>query len=607
MIPLHFVHSQNDMHVTAAEAANMAELALARIEQQRRESQLEVLNTMAWYYKGDVAIYEVLFASGESVIVSGNKATQPILAIDYNSNGVSVLLNQDSLPDGYRYMLYQLYREVCLCFDSGFHEHKGWQRLVQSDEIPKQNRSIYGPYLTTKWTQSNGNKNCECSNDGYYEEVYNKYMPLSNGDCASCGTADTRYPTGCTVTALGQIMNYWKHPLLFLGEKQIDWCNMPDSVDCKITTELEKEAVAQLMGLLGRTLGTTYGTLRNLDDHCYGYLNPASTTDKLVNTFGYDESVNCIYRAWYIGSWHNTIKEEIISGRPVLYWAVEDNPSNGAHTFVCDGYDSANDLFHFNWGHGNSGSWCSIHTDSIIEGPNAHWTRYESAMIKLQPRIISDVCDARVPLEVFYHGYYSLNIIGYNENTPSVFLNPKPYGITPLTMTILESASATSRSEFRTIPNGTSAVYQAHKEIRLNNGFTAERGCDFTARIEPCEMCEGRNLTEGITETLIMDGLGRENQNNPGETEADACPQPQPTPDGLYPNPTDGKVTATTDGKADAIVIYTMDGRPIGGWNILSLDDNQVTLDVSTLPSAPYLLTIRTPNGITTKKLVVSR
>lgn len=105
MIPLHFVHSQNDMHITAAEAANMAELALARIEQHRRDSKQEVLNTMAWYYKGDVALYEVLFASGESVIVSGNKASKPVLAIDYNSNGVSVLQNQDGLPGGYRYML----------------------------------------------------------------------------------------------------------------------------------------------------------------------------------------------------------------------------------------------------------------------------------------------------------------------------------------------------------------------------------------------------------------------------------------------------------------------------------------------------------------------
>lgn len=54
-----------------------------------------------------------------------------------------------------------------------------------------------------------------------------------------------------------------------------------------------------------------------------------------------------------------------------------------------------------------------------------------------------------------------------------------------------------------------------------------------------------------------------------------------------YPNPTDGKVTVSTDGEVEAIVIYT--------------------LDVSSLADGIYLLTVRTKNGTTVKKLTVAR
>ena len=74
-----------------------------------------------------------------------------------------------------------------------------------------------------------------------------------------------------------------------------------------------------------------------------------------------------------------------------------------------------------------------------------------------------------------------------------------------------------------------------------------------------------------------------------------------------YPNPTDGKVTVSTDSEVEAIVIYTLDGRPVGGWKFISLSDSQATLDVSSLADGIYLLTVRTKNGTTVKKLTVAR
>ena len=179
----------------------------------------------------------------------------------------------------------------------------------------------------------------------------------------------------------------------------------------------------------------------------------------------------------------------------------------------------------------------------------------------------------------------------------------QPYEITPQTMTKLISASATSLSSWRTIPYNATATYQAHEEVHLRDGFTVERGADFTARIVPCPNCDNRE-TESPETTDPPDNA------TPPET-ASGHPLPatdyQPTTTDLYPNPTDGEVTVGVDGEVQSIIIYTTIGRPVGGWNIRSLASDQIVLDVSPLPAGTYILHVQTPLGTSTKRLVVMR
>ena len=179
----------------------------------------------------------------------------------------------------------------------------------------------------------------------------------------------------------------------------------------------------------------------------------------------------------------------------------------------------------------------------------------------------------------------------------------QPYEITPQTMTKLISASATSLSSWRTIPYNATATYQAHEEVHLRDGFTVERGADFTARIVPCPNCDNRE-TESPETTETPDNA------TPPET-ASGHPLPatdyQPTTTDLYPNPTDGEVTVGVDGEVQSIIIYNMMGRPVGGWNIRSLASDQIVLDVSPLPAGTYILHVQTPVGTSTKRLVVMR
>ena len=169
-------------------------------------------------------------------------------------------------------------------------------------------------------------------------------------------------------------------------------------------------------------------------------------------------------------------------------------------------------------------------------------------------------------------------------------------------MSVLYSADVSSDTTWRTIPEyALDAEYQAYSDIYLINGFTAIAGCEFTAMIDPCEQCETRN--EDVTED---GGLAHpETEGNNDENTHYAIPSfLEPMAD-LYPNPTSGEVTMIVDGKVQAIVIHNIMGQPVGGWRIVSLNDSQVTLDVSPLPSGPYLLVVRTVSGeIKSAKLV---
>ena len=192
---------------------------------------------------------------------------------------------------------------------------------------------------------------------------------------------------------------------------------------------------------------------------------------KLSDYFGYSEDMDCIYRAWYIGSWKDAIKDEIVAGRPVLYWALEDNPLIGAHTFVCDGYDADNDLFQF--------------TAQIV--PCANCGDYRAA-------------------------------------PPTIVGNMEGDAAEPIPETSAGPSAKTDRS--------------------------------------------------------------------------------MTPPDQVYPNPTDGEVTVHADGEVQGIVIYNMQGLPVGGWKLLTMTSDRVALDISPLSAGTYLVRVATPQAVVSRKVV---
>lgn len=163
--------------------------------------------------------------------------------------------------------------------------------------------------------------------------------------------------TGCVVTAVAQIMNYWQWPKTGFGththelldvmvdfsQSAYDWANMKNDYKENNTSE-QINAIALLMHDLGiaydvnyTTIGSTAGFgVRTLSDH-----------------FSYDPAWTSISSNESNDQIASFIKKELNESRPVLYCAYPKNETEqeSGHALVCDGYTS-DDYFHFNYGWG---------------------------------------------------------------------------------------------------------------------------------------------------------------------------------------------------------------------------------------------------------------
>jgi hypothetical protein len=174
--------------------------------------------------------------------------------------------------------------------------------------------------------------------------------------------------TGCVATAMAQIMRYWSYPAKGTGSSSYcdcttqgftnnygtlsanyaattyNWANMPLNVTTHNTD------VATLNYQCGVSVDMDYDPsgsgawVITADD-------PICAQNSYVTYFGYDPTtIQGLNRSDYDDStWTNLLKNDINIGRPIQY--VGDDPTEGGHTWVCDGYDQ-NDFFHMNWGWG---------------------------------------------------------------------------------------------------------------------------------------------------------------------------------------------------------------------------------------------------------------
>lgn len=254
------------------------------------------------------------------VIISGDDKTDEILG--YSTHGS---FDAGNMPENVKAWL-QSYTEQIAMLDTYVPQQNIEQNTTQWP-------AIY-PLVRTQWNQG---------------EPYNAKCPLHNGN---------RSVTGCTATAMAQVMKYHEWPqtatpkipsytttsenirVSTLPSTTFDWNEMKNTY----SSNDNGDAVAELMRYCGQSIESDYSE----------YSTGAYTSDvvnALTKYFDYDQNIEQKYLFFYtLSEWESIIYNELKASRPVYHAGAS---MEGGHAFICDGYDG-DGMFHFNWGWGGS-------------------------------------------------------------------------------------------------------------------------------------------------------------------------------------------------------------------------------------------------------------
>lgn len=275
--------------------------------------------------------YVVAPECGEGfVIVAGDDVFPPVLA--YSTTYSAPM--EDGMPENFEAWLRYVDRVVRYAREHGLEANEATARKWSEGYTPVDAIMLN----TARWSQ------------GW---PYNMYCPM-DGDVNSL--------TGCTQTAIAEIMHYYRWPMAAMGSTEpfttttkgiavgsrdlnhaYDWDNMLDEYVEDGFNMAEAEAVAVLMADLGHSNKADYSAEGTgaLPDIMAMYVN-----------YGYSPACHYAMRDSYtVDGWNAAMRMEIESSRPVLYSAY--TPDEFGHAFVLDGVDD-NDYFHVNWGWGGA-------------------------------------------------------------------------------------------------------------------------------------------------------------------------------------------------------------------------------------------------------------
>ena len=318
-------------------------------------------------------VYYIYNTSTTFLVVAGDDRAEEILMV-----GDRPLKDINNLAPGLQDVLGQYKTQI-----QYLQEHPGL--VVDKVEKPKNSTSLRATsyLLTALWDQE----------DPYWNQCKFTY----SGRTYQC-------LTGCPATSASMVLYYWKYPTTqvaaigsytasldlsyynsvnftypSLPATSFDWANMKDSYSSYNTAQ--GNAVATLMRYVGQAEKMMYGTESAGGSGIY-----TTDTQNIVDMFtlfGYNSSTcRVIQKSSYSESnWASTIQAEMAAGRPIVFMAVSS--SAGGHAFNVDGYDSASNKYHVNFGwSGDGNSWYSMNAFSYS---GYTFNSGQQAVIGIQP------------------------------------------------------------------------------------------------------------------------------------------------------------------------------------------------------------------------------
>lgn len=336
-------------------------------------------------------IYVLNRENGGFIIMSADDVAAPVLG--YSETGT---IDTSDIPENMQSWLNTYTEEIAAAINAGISEYS---------DGDKTDYPVIAPLLKTTWNQSS---------------PYNLFCPKQDG--VTC-------PSGCTATAVAQVMKHHSWPEVGVGEYSYNWNNtilsfnygntrfewdkMLNSYNGTESTE-EKNAVATLMYAVG--VGADMAYAKNAS----GAL-ARNAARALIQNFNYDKAINYLSRQFYpIDKWTDMVYNELAEGRPVEY----DGFNEGAgHSFVVDGYNS-NGFFHLNWGWGGMSDGYFLLTaldpsNQGIGGSAAGYNKNQGALFGVQ----KPKSDSEYSAEFYILGNFKTDKTTYPRTDSGQYIN----------------------------------------------------------------------------------------------------------------------------------------------------------------------------------------
>jgi hypothetical protein len=318
------------------------------------------------------------------------------------------------------------------------------------------------------------------------------------------------------------------------------------------------------------------------------------------------------------------------------------------HFFVLDGYriENCETLYHVNWGHGqsNNNTYCLL---NLLREGSKSFNQHNRVIVGISPTYddndILSLTYTVVP-QNNKRSEYAYNKVSVPEAGSSLTVDAGGYLTVEAGNEIILRPGFYARMGSE-VDIHIDPTWLDHKEISLvdyspyatigDDYYIETKNADswelfvFTDNDSPMIQTAGSinssvtciwngyNLPEGeyVCQLVLKNSYGRRNEteyrlyvsddgrgaktseNGKGQDKIIDTQYYETETVELYPNPTSGVVTMTLESEVQAIIVDNAMGQPVSGWSLLTLTDQQATLDVGPLPSGQYLVAVRTKSG----------
>lgn len=324
-------------------------------------------------------------------VAAADDIAQPVLA--YGNEGG---MTQGDIPENVMAWLQGYANQIAAARSAGASKQRAAQpdmpegkRMGQAKAMNANAKKDVYPMLTTCWDQ---------------DEPFNSQCAFDNVQCK----------TGCVATAMAQLLYYWAtvgkdgkkyrggctsllgydengmHVPYSESVRTFNWDKMlPNYWSWDSDADRgEGAAVAQLMRYCGQSVYMTYGERESGGGDTY-VKDALFCNFHFFSNMKYVEMENIYSDKDYYSDeeWENLIYNELANGRPVFMTGGELD----CHAFLCDGYDSYSDEYHFNWGWGGAydGYYAmnALKVGGYGDGQNYDhdYSGYKAAVININP------------------------------------------------------------------------------------------------------------------------------------------------------------------------------------------------------------------------------